>query len=201
MKTTIFIILAQLAFVSPSFSQESEIPVKNKHTVYAELFGQGFSGSLNYDLLFNSNRKWKRSFTIGLVAVPRSAGFGDGAYLGVPVSYNWLYGKKRSFLELGIGLTTQTIDDYKFTGDAWESKSLFTSIYTYATPKLGYRFQPYKSGLFFRATLTPHIALVNTNWNTRNGALFTSNEFFRNVVNIGSPVLPWFGVSVGYTFK
>ncbi len=201
MKTTIFLILAQWAFVLASFSQESETPIKNKHTVYAELFGQGFSGSLNYDLLFNSKRKWKRSFTIGIVAVPRSAGFGDGAYLGIPVSYNWLLGTKRSFLELGIGLTTQFIDSYKYSENGEGSKTLFASMYTYVTPKLGYRFQPYKSGVFFRATLTPHIALVNTNWNTRNGALFTSNNFFRNVVNIGSPVLPWFGVSVGYTFR
>ena len=200
MKATI-LILAFLAFSTPSFSQESEVPVKNKHTVYAELFGQGFSGSLNYDLLFNSNRKWKRSFTIGVVAVPRSAGFGDGAYLGVPVSYNWHYGKKRSHLELGIGLTTQFIDSYQFTQNGELSKTLFANMYTYVTPKLGYRFQPYKSGLFFRATLTPHIALVNTNWNTRNGTLTTSNDFFRNVVNLGSPVLPWFGVSVGYTFR
>lgn len=197
-----FLILIQLALMTPLFSQENETPIKNKHTVYAELFGQGFSGSLNYDLLFNSTKKWKRSLTVGIIAVPKSFGFGDGAYIGVPVSYNWLFGTKRSYLELGIGLTTQAVDDrYNGNGLTGESNKPFSSIYTYITPKLGYRFQPYKTGIFFRATMTPHVSLVNTNWNSRNGALSTSSVFFQNVMNLGYRAFPWFGVSLGYTFK
>ena len=201
MKKAILLIL-QLSLIAPLFSQESETPIpanpiKNKHTVYAELFGQGFSGSLNYDLLFNSEKKWKRSLTVGIIAVPRSIGFGDGAYIGVPVSYNWLFGTKRSFLELGVGLTTQVGE-----GSSLESsQKRFSNIYTYFTPKLGYRFQPYKTGLFFRATLTPHVALVNTNFSVRNGNLMTGNSFFQNVMNLGYRAFPWFGVSLGYTFK
>lgn len=202
MKRNLLIILLQLTLTTSVFAQENVNPIKNKHTVYAEIFGQGFSGSLNYDLLFNSSGNWKRSFTIGAVVVPKSFGFGDGAYLGVPVSYNWLYGKKRSFLELGIGLTTQAVDDRAFAGNGIDgSKQAFSSLYTYITPKLGYRFQPYKSGLFFRATLTPHIALVNTNWSTRGGSLTTGSYFFNNVINIGNRAIPWFGFSLGYTFK
>lgn len=205
MKKNLFIIILQLTLIN-SVSAQGTInpitPIKNKHSVYAELFGQGFAGSLNYDLLFNSTGNWKRSFTIGVVAVPRSFDFGDGAYIGVPVSYNWLYGKKRSFLELGIGLTTQAVDNYVYPGAGFEgSRQAFSSIYTYITPKLGYRFQPYKSGLFFRATLTPHIALVNTNWSTRSGSLTSSSYFFNNVLNLGNRAFPWFGVSLGYTFK
>lgn len=204
MKKILFNLFLSFAAITSVFAQENINPVnpiKNKHTVYLEIFGQGFAGSLNYDLLFNSAGNWKRSFTIGAVVVPKSLGFGDGAYLGVPVSYNWLYGKKRSFLELGIGLTTQAVDNFASINMEGESKNSFSSMYTYLTPKLGYRFQPYKSGLFFRATLTPHVALVNTKWNTRNGALSTSNTFFNNVMNLGYRAFPWFGVSLGYTFK
>lgn len=202
MKKTILILLQLLIFLTPLFSQKSETPlpvnsIKNKHTVYAELFGQGFSGSLNYDLLFNSNKKWKRSLTVGIVAVPRSLGFGDGAYLGLPVSYNWLFGTKRSFLELGVGLTTQIGEDYMLG----QSEKGFSNIYTYFTPKIGYRFQPYKTGLFFRATLTPHVALLNTNFSVRNGSLHSSSSFFQNFMNLGYRAFPWFGVSLGYTFK
>ena len=74
-------------------------------------------------------------------------------------------------------------------------------MYTYFTPKIGYRFQPYKTGIFFRATLTPHVALVNTNFNVRNGNLMTGNTFFNNFMNLGYRAFPWFGVSLGYTFK
>ncbi|MGV3613008.1 MAG: hypothetical protein ACO1N0_18755 [Fluviicola sp.] len=196
MKKT-FLILVQLALITPLFSQQAEAPIKNKHTVYAELFGQGFSGSLNYDLLFNSAKKWKRSLTVGIIAVPRSVGFGDGAYIGVPVSYNWLFGTKRSYLELGAGLTTQIGEESDFGSD----QKRLSNIYTYFTPKIGYRFQPYKNGIFFRATLTPHVALVNTNVSTRNGSLMTSNSFFQNFMNLGYRAFPWFGVSLGYTFK
>lgn len=199
MKTTTLIIL-QLVLVTPLFGQETETPVnsvKNKHTVYAELFGQGFSGSLNYDLMFNSEKKWKRSLAVGIIAVPRSLGFGDGAYIGVPVSYNWLLGTKRSYLELGIGLTTQIGEDYNLGSD----QKRLSNMYTYITPKIGYRFQPSKSGLFFRATLTPHIALVNTNFSVRNGSLMTASTFFNNFMNLGYRAFPWFGVSLGYTFK
>lgn len=196
------LILIQLALLVPVFSQESTTPpatnpLKNKHTIYAEVFGQGFSGSLNYDLLFNSEKKWKRSLTVGIIAVPRSFGFGDGAYLGVPVSYNWLFGNKRSHLELGVGLTTQIGEDYSLGSD----QKRFSTIYTYFTPKIGYRFQPYKTGIFFRATLTPHVSLVNTSFSVRNGNLITGNSFFNNFMNLGYRAFPWFGVSVGYTFK
>ncbi|AEA43464.1 hypothetical protein [Fluviicola taffensis] len=201
MKKAILIIL-QLALITTLFSQETETPItttplKNKHTIYAEVFGQGFSGSLNYDLLFNSEKKWKRSLTVGIIAVPRSFGFGDGAYIGLPVSYNWLFGNKRSHLELGIGLTTQIGEDYIFGSD----QRRFSRIYTYLTPKIGYRFQPYKTGIFFRATLTPHVSLVNTDFSVRNGSLTTGSSFFNNFMNLGYRAFPWFGVSLGYTFK
>ncbi|MNU52185.1 hypothetical protein D3C71_411910 [compost metagenome] len=202
MKKNLILLLAYLAFGTPIFSQENETPIKNKHTVYLEIFGQGFSGSLNYDLLFNSDRKWRTSLTTGIIAIPRSLGFGDGTYLGIPVSYNWLYGKKRNLLELGIGLTTQLGEGYSFeNGSIGTPKKSLSALYTYITPKLGYRFQPDKHGVFFRATLTPHLALVNTRFSARNGSLTTNHTFFQNFMNVGYGAFPWFGASIGYTFK
>lgn len=202
MKTSILIFI-QLALTTFLFSQETEMPKKNKHTVYAEVFGQGFSGSLNYDLLFNSDKKWKRSFTIGIIATPRAFQFGNGAYLGLPVSYNWLYGKKRNFLELGIGLTTQMGQQLvlMINDPNYHQPDGFSVIYTYLTPKIGYRFQPENSGLFLRATLTPHLALVSTEFDFRNGKLITGNTFFKDFMDTGIPAFPWVGASVGYTFK
>lgn len=193
MTKQLIIVVLQLLLVKNIFAQD-EIVTKKKHSLYAEVFGQGFSGSLNYDLMFNRDRKWKNSFTAGVVAIPRAFDFGDGAYLGLPVSYNWLYGGKRNFLELGVGLTTQIGE-----GSAFQKR--FSTVYTYVTPKIGYRFQAYKSGLFFRATITPHVALINTDFGVRSGSLNTSSYLFKNVMNLDYRAFPWFGLSLGYTFN
>ncbi len=192
MKKQVLITCLQLLVVTSLFGQE-EVP-KRKHSVYAEVFGQGFSGSLNYDMLFNRDRTWKNSVTVGVVAIPRSLGFGDGAYLGLPVSFNWLVGGKRNFLELGVGLTTQLSQSSMLD-------NRMNALYTYMTPKIGYRFQAYNSGIFFRATLTPHVALINTDVDFRGGKINTSNAPFENVMNLGYTAFPWFGLSLGYTFK
>lgn len=174
------------------------VELKNKHAIYAEVFGQGFSGSLNYDMLFNRNKRWKNSFSAGIIAIPRALDFGDGRYFGVMGSYNWLIGGKRNFLELGVGITSQLGENYSFYG---EGKTL-SQLYTYLTPKIGYRFQAYKSGLFFRATLTPHVSIVNTSFGRSgmNNTINTSHTFFDNVLNLDYPAFPWFGLSIGYSF-
>ena len=196
-------IVSIFVFSASRVSAQSEsLPVtdhlKNKHAIYAEVFGQGFSGSLNYDMLFNRNKRWKNSFSAGIIAIPRALDFGDGRYFGVMGSYNWLIGGKRNFLELGVGITSQLGENYSFYG---EGKTL-SQLYTYLTPKIGYRFQAYKSGLFFRATLTPQVSIVNTSFGRSgmNNTINTSHTFFDNVLNLDYPAFPWFGLSIGYSF-
>ena len=74
--------------------------VNSRNSCYLELFGQGLGGSINYDQLFNTKKKIKTSLTVGLIYVPRIAEFGDGTYLGAPISYNFLFGKGIIILKL-----------------------------------------------------------------------------------------------------
>ena len=164
-----------------------------RNTIYAEAFGQGFCWSLNYDRLINLDKKVINSYSIGLVYVPESIEFGDGTYYGIPVSYNWLFGKKNHHLELGLGLTSLIVNPY------WNDFS--TNYYVYFTPKLGYRFQRPQGGVFFRATATPMVDILNARTDKSENKTYRNFSTFNNVAGLGYAMFPWPGLSVGYTFK
>ncbi|MDD2982586.1 MAG: hypothetical protein PHQ74_04280 [Crocinitomicaceae bacterium] len=164
-----------------------------KNTIYAEAFGQGFAWSLNYDRIFNTDKTFMNSVTAGFVFVPDVVEFGDGTYLGIPVSYNWILGKKSHHLELGVGLTAMYVNSYASYNDQF--------LYLYASPKISYRFQRPQGGLFFRASATAMIDLLTVSNSNHLGFSRFSISTLSDVVGIGYPVFPWPGVSVGYTFK
>jgi hypothetical protein len=181
-------------FFSSTYGQENPTSGELKrNTIYAEAFGQGFCWSLNYDRLFNTEKRFMNSFTAGLVYVPKSIQFGEGTYFGIPVSYNWLLGKKSHHLELGIGLTSLLVNPY--------SNNISTYSYTYLTPKIGYRFQRPQGGIFFKATATAMIDLLNVSVHKFEGKTYRNFSTMNNVAGIGYAVFPWPGLSVGYTFK
>ena len=187
-----------LSFANSISAQEKQINFPNeKNTIYAEAFGQGFCWSLNYDRLLNTDKKVFNSFTAGVVYVPNQIQFGDGSYFGVPVSYNWLFGKKSHHLELGVGITGMAVkSDFGLFG-----LSTTNHFYTYLTPKIGYRFQRPQGGLFLKVTATPMIDLVSfSNEWSNNGSLRISS-LFSNVLGLYYPAFPWPGFSIGYTFK
>jgi hypothetical protein len=175
------------------FGQEKN-PASNleRNTIYAEAFGQGFCYSLNYDRLFNADKRFMNSFTAGFVYVPKSMGFGDGTYIGVPLSYNWLLGKKSHHLELGVGLTALLVNP---------NSNTVTDFYTYLTPKIGYRYQRPSGGLFFKATLTPMIDVMHVSTYKFEAGKTRNFSSFNNVVGLGYAAFPWPGLSIGYTFK
>jgi len=176
--------------VSQQTQQNNEQPFE-KNTIYGEAFGQGLGGSISYDRLFNQHRKIMNSHTLGFTFIPKQFEFGDGRYIGGHYSYNFIFGKKSHHLELGLGVTALFVKN--FGG--------YNSLYTYLTPKLGYRFQHPTGGLFFRVTATPMVALANVNFSYFDGGK-TSLSLFKNVADMsGSPVFFWPGVSLGYSFK
>lgn len=160
-------------------------------TIYAEVFGQGLNGSLNFDKKMHLERKVQNSYTLGVVFVPKAEGFGDGTYFGIPVSYNYIFGKKSHHLELGVGFTVQLVDYFENNRNG-----LLDVMYTYISPKISYRFQPADGGLFFRLTATSFVGIYNQGF----GA-FRNAEFFNNAAGLGYPVFPWPGVSIGWTLK
>lgn len=160
-------------------------------TIYAEVFGQGLNGSLNFDKKINLDRRVHNSYSLGVVFVPKAEGFGDGAYFGIPVSYNYIFGKKSHHLELGIGFTVQLVD---YAGNG---RTGFPDImYTYINPKISYRYQPAGGGLFFRLTATSFVGIYNQGFREIRNA-----EFFNNAAGLGYPVFPWPGASIGWTLR
>jgi len=184
--------ISSLAF---STLAQQETIVREKSTIYAEAFGQGLCWSLNYDRLFRTEKRLMNSWTAGLIIVPKSFDFGDGAYFGVPVSYNWILGKKSHHFEFGVGLTLLAS-----SWDYWQDRKNF---YAYLNPKIGYRFQRPQGGLFFRATATALIDLFSSSFGQfgGNGPFFSSWSVFNNAAGLDYPVFPWPGLSLGYTFK
>ena len=152
MKRTIAITIFFMSVLSVFGQEKKSGAAVERNTIYAEAFGQGFCYSINYDRLFNTEKRFKNSFTGGFVYVPESLEFGDGVYCGIPISYNWLLGKKSHHLELGIGLTSLVVNP---------NSNMVSDFYTYLTPKIGYRFQRPNGGLFLRATATPMIDILN----------------------------------------
>jgi hypothetical protein len=185
-----FTILCAQATLAQDTSPKEDL---ERNTIYTEAFGQGFCWSLNYDRLTNIERKVINSYSIGAVFVPKSIEFGDGAYYGIPVSYNWLFGKKSHHLELGLGLTQMIVKPY--------FRNFETNYYAYLTPKISYRFQGPQGGLFFRATALAIVDLFNYKVFKFGDDTFRGYSALNNVVGLGSAVFPWPGLSVGYTFK
>ena len=153
-----------------------------KHTIYGEVFGQGFSGSINYDKIVNINHKVMNSHTFGLTYTPESLQFGGGLYVGGHYAYNFIFGKKNNHLDLGIGISALYNNNW-----GWGDK-----IYTYLTPKIGYRYQRVNGGVFFKANINVFLALVSL----RKGDV----NYFQEANDIEEAIWPWPGFSLGYTF-
>ncbi len=174
-----------------SNAQESSGTKSASNTLYAEVLGSGIRISVNYDHLF----------TLPLKNIYLSAGGGispykEGqsfAYVYFPIHGLVLYRFNNSFAELGLVWTF---------GRRWSGSYLNPSFYPgynlqMFTPKVGYRFEPPKGGVFFEATF---ILLDNK---PEQESIITGDFPFSEELEIGynSRFYPWFGISVGYTFK
>ena len=95
MKTIIISTIAIFCTIN-SFGQEinktSEI---KRNSIYFEAFGQGLYNSFSFDRLYNTDKKVKTSFSSGLTIIPHPELF----VLGVPISYNFIFGQKNNHLE------------------------------------------------------------------------------------------------------
>lgn len=222
----ILFIIVSFSLVGQNKSDDTtHLPKRN--TIYLELGGNGIFGSLGYDRLFRLNKKIKTSFSFGVSI------FGDfksteyDEYYGIPLSFNFLFGKKKHHLELGIGIAVfaevyLTYNDPSnaiyVTQTSWGNTSSYpitpntikpfysnqTDIVTYITPKIGYRFQKPNGGFFFKVAFTPFINFVNRYAGVKkNGIRYEPSSFdwFIGGLDIMNSDMPWAGISLGYTLK
>lgn len=151
-RQTTLILCTFLSVYFSAFSQHDSVTLKKAHqndytvtdrppqAVYGELFGRGLLFSANYDRRFN-----KRTDGLGF-----SGGMGylsiDGVSIfTIPVSINYLLGKKGKFFELGAGASYFTVD----VSDVNKASSSGSTVI--GTTTIGYRSQPENGGFMFRA--------------------------------------------------
>lgn len=180
--------------------------IQKRNTIYAEIGSQAGIYSINYDRLNRLNKKIKHSLSIGLALFPSKYDF----TLIMPVSYNLLFGKKNNHLELGFGAT---IYFYKFytRGNTNSPVDLWTyrkDYFLFASPKIGYRYQKLHGRFFFRATFCPIVNIVQRfgALKFKNASQYNAPSSYRFFEPWGfdwswGPVLPWAGISFGYTFN
>ena len=131
---------------NPVIRNDSDSPYKRPGiSVYPELLGKGFY-SFNVDFPLKNNQR----FSFGLTALDydfeeyEDYHVGDNGALTPSLMYYYLNGKRRSFLELGVGFSLFYRLDLDYAED---SPLSFHGV-------IGYRYQK-QDGLLFRIGLTP----------------------------------------------
>ncbi len=200
------LIPALLVFVSLNcFSQFKNVSLK-KNTIYAELLGQGSLWSLNYERKFAINEMISQTVSVGFTTRYEGGNSkidqsffnaGKGQYYGSPIAYRLILGKRKSHLEIGIGLT-----GLYYKGAGWYPDGIcrsyspgIKSFKSYIVPSISYRFQKNNGGLFFKMSYSPMFSFYQTN-NLNFIGRSNKNKFFEKKENL----ILWPGLSLGYTF-
>ena len=171
LKKTLLIVF--LAATQTAVAQQNESTQKS---LYAELLGASNLIGVNYDSRFKPNSPWGYRVGLGYTYSKNYNMFsGSNSLKGVdvPLEANYLLGKKRSKLELGLGLN---LGYYTEKYDVWTLKKVseedgipyYTTEYAgedshstwgyYFFGNIGYRYQP-SHGFQFRAGISPSFNL------------------------------------------
>ena len=148
MKRTLFIMI--LALLSSTLMAQE----RPRQAVFAEVLGASGIIGVSYDSRFKTSEHWGYRFGLSFNAGGESETFisSDKDYQGpsLLVEGNYLIGKGRHFLELGLGMMNGFFkplfdkDEMFYDGNPWSSSSSW----------VGYRFQPVK-GVIARAGICP----------------------------------------------
>lgn len=209
----LFFLLLLLMIMKSIYGQELKQPqLPKRNTIYFEAFGQGFYNSFAFDRLYRIDKKIKTSFTVALTLIPSKELF----VLALPLSYNFIFGKKSNHWELGIGVTAMSIRRGNINvsyGHTDLSGIQFNETYighqtdfvSYTTAKAGYRFQKNEGGFFFKFNIMQQFAGINKEGEMKGGSGKYNNkhsfEYFKSLGPTGLKMFPWAGISFGYTLK
>lgn len=171
----VVIILLFLISSASVFSQgkDTDGDLKGKETVFIELLGNGGWYSLNYDRVFFHKRRDALTWRAGLTYMPYT-NHTQSSEISLLGECNYLRGKRRHFLELGIGFTYWRV----FRVDQHLDQERYINFYLF--PRIGYRYQKAEGGMFFRVGFLPGVLL---DW------------------GLEQRLSPFGGVSFGYTLK
>jgi|GEM_PF-3800694 len=149
------------------FGQKS----KRDQTIYAEVLGNGLFYSLNYDTRLQKNKRegWGLRAGIGIISISAKDTVnnlkGRVAITSIPLMANYIIGKNRSGLEVGIGptiLLAKLKDLRNSAPDNVSTSNLLDEPLTanniYLTGVIGYRYRALNNGFLFRIGLTPYVS-------------------------------------------
>lgn len=161
-----------------------------RKNVYAEVLGNGVLFSANFDMRFKKDQNDGLGFRAGIGggSIPGSVisfeemdgseflpeiKFDRSTIITIPLSINYVFGKKRSGFETGLG-TTFIFADTKIgtTNDLVPVKGFGVTGFLNA----GYRFQPLEHGVYFHVKWTP-------------------------AINANGFIADFFGLGLGYSFR
>lgn len=171
----IFVIITLVAMMiqNAQAQQTSEHP---NRSVYLELLGASNMVGINYDARFKPNSPWGYRIGLGVTYSKQYSMFSSSNSLhgtDIPLEFNYLLGKKRSKLDLGLGLN---LGYYTEKYDTWNTKQIgeengiphYESEYAgedkhslwgyYFFGNIGYRYQP-SHGFQFRTGFNPSFNL------------------------------------------
>jgi hypothetical protein len=112
------------------------------------LGGSGPVLSVNYDRRFFKKLNGL-GFAAGLGYWSETDFTGPSSFISVPVSINYLFGRKTHFLELAAGTTFVSAKGTDWFGESSSESGFVHHI------NLGYRHQPATGGFFFRGGYSP----------------------------------------------
>ena len=167
------LLISCVAVAQSAMAQQAE---NTQKSLYLELFGASNIVGVNFDSRLKPNSPW--GYRVGLgYTYSKNYGLLSGSNsirgVDVPIEANYLLGKKRSKLELGLGVN---LGYYKEKYDTWDLKEIgkedgityYESIYKgedsrslwgyYCFGNIGYRYQP-SHGFQFRAGISPSFNL------------------------------------------
>jgi len=144
MRKTVLAAALVLCFSQQGLSQTQEDEFSH-HTIFAELGGQGFFYSVNYDYRFTRHFCGRVGFTH--FVLEDFLLIDDLAITGFPIMAEYLVGGGDHFLELGAGvIITQATSGFRW----FKTSSVWGPVWT---TTIGYRYQRANGGFFFRASM------------------------------------------------
>jgi hypothetical protein len=161
-----------------------------KNTCYFEIMGSAFYYSINYERIFSKKENLQFMMRLGLSVIPYTFDYRKNTYT-LPITISALLGKRKSKLELGLGVacyfdpasiyTTQTLrDNYQ-----WDGYHIYSPPFeVFPNLIVGYRYQPKYSGFMFRIAFTPFLNRIEPRYRNFDNTL----------------IIPFGGISIGYAF-
>ena len=143
----ILIIFSLILLLSTIDAQETHI---TKNGINYEFYGTGYGEiSMNYERFVPLNATIYMTIGTGIafssyVTTPKPIELGPFQIL-IPLQINLLFGKQVHKLEVGYGIPVVLREDFP-------EKSVFIHVF-----RIGYRYHPQYSKLYFRASLNPSI--------------------------------------------